>query len=866
LGAYRATLGRLIPEWRVDEQRSLDDSVVALAEAVLRFLRVTAEDRGCLLALEDLHWSDPETLGIIEYLADNLTTERVLCVATVREEGRSAGLELARTLHAKRVATLIHISRLAQQEVAEMVGSCLEANTVSDDVLGFAARADGIPFLVEELLAAAVTSGALVAEGQSWTVSKTVERIIPLTFSESMRQRLAALGKETRAVLYAAAVLGRQFDWSLLPAITGHSQEEILSVLRDAVDAQILSVDPGEPTFRFRHALSRDAVVAELLPPEVTALSRRALETVEASHPELEGDRCQLAAELAERAGDPRRAACLLLQVARRDLEGGALTSAEASLDRARSLSPADDPTIVDVEECLSQVLSLAGKRERALEVGESLLGRLGDDRETAHRRAELYLRLARAALAATQWDEAYELLEQASAEMAAAPDDRLAARVDAVGAQAAIMRDPEQALPLAEDALEAAERLGLPDVACEALEVVGRSHRRHDLQAAETAFARALAVAEAHNLTVWRARALHELGTIDLLRGRSVTRLQEARDLAVMQGALATAAVVDVQIAAAMTVRDDPEPALHSTQRSAELARRYGLSQTLASALGLEAHVHARAGRRAAMQRCIEEARVHASGVADVEVKIRFAEAVLALVEEDRATARRHLEDAAVWIYASEGGDHRAGPPGGILALLRQLDRPAEPDPPAPQDIVHFIASGFLRYADAVFAGRAGRHARAVALVAEGDSTLGDHEWLRQLGHRLLAEGALADGWGRPVPWLREALAFFDARGKDRIASACRSLLRRAGAAVPRRRGEELVPAPLRALGVTSRELEVLRLLAEGLANKDIGARLYISPRTVERHVASLLVKTGVARRSELVAYAARTINGRPG
>ena len=63
----------------------------------------------------------------------------------------------------------------------------------------------------------------------------------------------------------------------------------------------------------------------------------------------------------------------------------------------------------------------------------------------------------------------------------------------------------------------------------------------------------------------------------------------------------------------------------------------------------------------------------------------------------------------------------------------------------------------------------------------------------------------------------------------------------------------------------MTAREFEVLRLLGEGLSNKDIGARLYLSPRTVERHVASLSAKVGVARRSELVAFAARAIAQTP-
>jgi DNA-binding NarL/FixJ family response regulator len=106
-------------------------------------------------------------------------------------------------------------------------------------------------------------------------------------------------------------------------------------------------------------------------------------------------------------------------------------------------------------------------------------------------------------------------------------------------------------------------------------------------------------------------------------------------------------------------------------------------------------------------------------------------------------------------------------------------------------------------------------------------------------------------------VPWLREAAAFFSARGEQAVAGACRALLRRAGAPVPR--GDADVPAELRALGVTSREAEVLTLLTEGLTNAELAARLHLSPRTVEKHVAGLLAKTGCRRRTQLAGYLAR-------
>lgn len=62
--------------------------------------------------------------------------------------------------------------------------------------------------------------------------------------------------------------------------------------------------------------------------------------------------------------------------------------------------------------------------------------------------------------------------------------------------------------------------------------------------------------------------------------------------------------------------------------------------------------------------------------------------------------------------------------------------------------------------------------------------------------------------------------------------------------------------------MGITSREVEVLHLLAEGLSNQEIAVRLYLSPRTVERHIANLTVKVGVERRAQLVAFAARLAN----
>jgi DNA-binding CsgD family transcriptional regulator len=169
-----------------------------------------------------------------------------------------------------------------------------------------------------------------------------------------------------------------------------------------------------------------------------------------------------------------------------------------------------------------------------------------------------------------------------------------------------------------------------------------------------------------------------------------------------------------------------------------------------------------------------------------------------------------------------------------------------------------HLVVAALLGYADAVAAGRQGRAADAEAAFAAADRQMGPLvAWYRQYARRLAAEAALADGWGEPVAWLREAAAYFAARGDDQVAAACRALLRRAGAPVPRPAGDGDLPGPLRALGVTEREADVLRLVAQGLGNREIAARMFLSPRTVEKHVASLLAKTGL-RRGQLAGYSA--------
>jgi len=225
-----------------------------------------------------------------------------------------------------------------------------------------------------------------------------------------------------------------------------------------------------------------------------------------------------------------------------------------------------------------------------------------------------------------------------------------------------------------------------------------------------------------------------------------------------------------------------------------------------------------------------------------------------VALLDDDRGRLAECLDRAIGFMRSSP--TTAPAPTYGLWALVRTLDdrdgeqARAEARPSG----VNWENRALLGYADAVDAGRRGRPAEAEQFLAAADAAMGSRHWWQHRIRLLVAGDALADGWGDPISWAREALAVFVRRGDDRLATRCREVLRRAGAPVPRHgRGDTAVPAHLRARGVTSREMEVLQLVAEGLTNAAIAERLVLSPRTVETHVANLVAKTNVAGRSGL-------------
>jgi DNA-binding CsgD family transcriptional regulator len=868
---YRPALGSLVPEWSRPGDDDAENSPVILGEAVLRLLR-HADPKGAVLVLEDLHWADPETLAIVEYLADNLHGTGLLCIATLRDGAPSPGLEAVRSAEARRSATRVIVPRLTDSAVEQMAAACLHTATLPRPVARLLGDCDGLPFAVEEILAAAVTSGELVHGQQGWHVDAEVTTGVPTSIADSVRHRLAMLDPRAAEVIVTAAVLGRQFDWTLLPGLTGATEPEVLATLQRARGVQLIEPTRSDSVmFTFRHSLTRSAILSDLLPPALARRSANAAAAIEVAHPGLPGSWCELAAELHAAAAQPERAARLLLTAGRRAFRRGALGSATALLRDARALlgpSQSAEPTLaLDVDEASVQALAATGDYQQLAPLAEDLIARLDATEADPRRQALVRIITARTrsedhrAISVAHLAAAREVAEHLH-------DYELSGRVDAASALCALdAGDLDQAEELARRALAIADASGSADwaaeVAVESLQVIGRRERIRDVTAAHTAFERAYQIATDKNSAVARSSALHELGTIDMLRYGSAGTLREARELAQRAGAISTATVIDLQLAAILSLGVDLEAAMACALQSEHGASRIGARRVEAMALSAQAGISGIRTDRRAAELAVGRAECILPG--DPELFLStwgWARVTASLFAGDTASALREADTAVAC-----GGELAQSLPRrswAYYALLHAvsdedgrdaLSRARATGPPASWN------EGYLAYAEAVLKGQEGLPDHATALVEQADALLVAYapRW-RHLAHRLVAPAALKDGWGKPVAWLQDAAGEFDSAGYVQLASACRGMLRRAGERVPRTgRGSTKVPSQLRGLSITSREMDVFMLVAKGHSNADIAARLFISPKTVETHVASLIAKTGQTSRRELVAHAAR-------
>ncbi|WP_210593292.1 LuxR family transcriptional regulator [Streptomyces sp. GESEQ-35] len=872
LGSYRAVLGGLVPEYAPAAERELppaegpddaepDASPVLLAESVLRLVAAAGEGRGSLLVLEDLHDADVGTLAVVEYLADNLARQGIVLLVTFRS-GPGAPWDLARALTRRRSGTLLVLRRLDRAEVERLAASHPDTGVTAlpaellDDLYR---DSGGNPFIAEELLRTMVATGHLAHGPQGHRPVPGADAGVPLAVEHSIVQRVGRLGPEAHRLLSAAGVIGERFPVSVLRQALGMTETEMFGYLRSAVAADLLTADgPTSDWYAFRGPMTVAALLSRLTPTDRAALAGQAAEAVGELHPGLPGEWCLFGAALKRSADDRPGAARLFAEAGRRALMGGRAEAAVGPLTQAwELLDDCDDTRLrADVLAELMSALAASGRTERGLGLAAAL-DELGGPAVDAERVATLHTRLAWLYHADGQRAEGLTHVEAALTVLGPDAEDRQTAQVEAVWARL-IVDSPERAQQLATQAVGKAERAGLPALACLAWQVRGLVAQQRGSRDAALCFDHMQAVADGHGLPLWRMRAMfHRAGQQWLVSGDRAALVRVRRHAGHL-GATALRTGVDLLLSLDHVLRGEYTTADALTEAEAGRAVLSGSDARFLTAVRAISAAHQ--GRLDAPEHVPVGGEVEPSPWTPLTRGL--GEAVRALLAEDRDRARLDLADAA----AEEAVLPAPYPLAGQYGLALLLDVLAkDADWPRYHEVAATEASQlrwnrhFLLLAKAVLLGREGRGAEA-AVAREEATALGEpYVMAAHLGLRLVAEAACADHWGEPVRWLRRAEEYFHQAGFPVVARVCRTLLRRTGVVVPQRVDAGRVPQRLRFLGVTEREYEVLLLMTDRPDNRSLAARLFISPRTVEKHVASLILKTDQPNRAALNAYAAR-------
>ncbi|RPK64572.1 Bacterial regulatory protein, LuxR family [Streptomyces sp. ADI96-02] len=870
LTPYHPALARLVPEWRKDASPGYPETVVELAEALLRLLSVLGREAGCAILLEDLHDCDTETVAVVEYVIDNLADLPILLLGTLRPEP-GAALDLVRSAERRHCAAVREMGPLDDAQVRALTGACLESppEEIPEAVhRRLTERAAGNPYLLEVLLADLLDTGRLRRTDGEWVAADQAEDSVPSDIVRSWARRLKRLDEPVRDLLLASATLGSQFSVTVLQTVTGFEDRALFTHLRSAVEAGVIAPDGAAPDrYAFRHSLTAEALISSLAPAERASLARRAAAAIEHSGRPLDENGRQLVASLQLAAGNRADAALQFAEAGRRLLASGAYGSAVVLLERAHPLAAEADRAAV--AESLAVARAQGGDLDGALALADALPP-IPARSEPAARRGEVHIELAWAAVMAERSADAARQVDAARALLGPSPPPGRRAALVVVEGHLALLPGHGQRLPgpadarrTVREAAETAEAQGLPVVACQGWQLLALLLREEGFDAADAALERMLALSTEHALPVWRVEALVRLGANAFMRTGDASRLVSARAAATELGALLLTRTVDGLLAMNAVLGARWQEAREIIDGSAEASARVGNLSAHRYLLLAGATMAAHRGRRQEMDRALAAFR-RAGGEQSLLVPLQsgLCRAFGALLDEDRERALSGLDAALAWESDHPSYFYLSGR-YGLRPLLRVLAGEADR-----AELAQVRASSgaslawnrqFLELAEAVLLGREGDAAGAAGAMASFDVSSAPFPVARHLGLRLVAEAAGTDGWGEPVAWLRTAEEFFYGAGVKPVAFACRAALRQAGASVTQHRGGwDLIPSPLRTSGVTPREYEVFVLLPERPGNQQIARRLSISPRTVEKHMASLLSKTGRADRAALCEFAA--------
>jgi DNA-binding CsgD family transcriptional regulator len=866
---------RLLPEFgEVDREADPAVARARLFEQMLTLLEHLAEAAPVVLIIEDAHWADPSTRDLTAFLiGSQQVLDGVLIVVTYRSDElhrthplRPLLAELGRLSWVERME-LPRLGRLQADELVVHITGREPERWLADEIY---LRGEGNPLFVEELLCC---DGRLTAE-------------LPESLRDLLLAAVQRLPEETQELLRAASASGQRTGHALLAAVTGLAGDDLAPPLRPAVAANVLRAD--EDGYAFRHALIREAIYDDLLPGERTRLHTRFAEVL--------GSDAGLVAPgrgLIEQAHHYYHA---------HDIPGALVSAWQAAAAAGHALAHAEQLTL------LARVLELWDKVPDAAErIGASHLLVL-EQAATAARNADDTERgIAFATAALKEVDPATEpvraaLLLETRASLhkqngKADPHADLAAALELVPPG---VGDAARARVLISEAKHHPE-----------------PHGPQGRAAAEEALSLARRVGDAAT----QVNALCELACIESHCGNDAQALEiltGARSLARRAGALRPLLHVAINESHVLEGIGEHEQAAQVARAGIGNAQAYGLARTTGTFLAINVGEPLMSlGRWDEATEVIE----HALALSPPQLNrlaLRVLAGDIALRRGSLDDARALAAAARTTLSRSGYVGHKEGQYYLPLAHLETGLCLAEGRPADARDAIAAAVDGFDLVHDPRYAWpmlTVGARACAAAAAAAGrdraaaervDDLLGE---LRTLAAKMECSGpvqqasqltfaaetgaslpgaparweAAAAAWDRAAqPYelavatlrageaalaagdrdgaaqrLRRAAELADGLGAQPLSEEVATLAR--SARLPMRAGRSgSGPAPDR-LGLTTREFEVLRLVAAGRSNPEIAAELYISAKTASVHVSNILAKLGVSGRGEAAAAAHR-------
>jgi DNA-binding CsgD family transcriptional regulator len=279
----------------------------ALFADVRRCLAELAAARPVFVLLEDLHWADPASVELLRHIAPYVGQWRVLLVVTYRVNDLTRRHPLYQHLPAlvrEADGMRLDLRGLDREALRGLVaGRFRLADADAERLVAYLERhAEGNPFFTVELLRALQEEGLLRPGSDRSFLGELARVVVPPLLHQVIEVRVARLGEEMRQPLAIAAVIGQEVPLDLWATVADLDDEALLAIVERAVEAQLLETDRDGTRVRFVHALTREALYEGILAPRRRSWHRRVAESLMAR---LRADPDTVAFHLQE-AGDPR--------------------------------------------------------------------------------------------------------------------------------------------------------------------------------------------------------------------------------------------------------------------------------------------------------------------------------------------------------------------------------------------------------------------------------------------------------------------------------------------------------------------------------------------------------------------------------